>query len=89
MSFAFETAKTGRTSQTLAQPLCRNVSGIFVVYILKDFAGDFPGGFFWALLPTKMRKSGDKSAQKSGGPKAKIREKSGVPKTGPDKLSEI
>ena len=29
----------------LARPLCRNVSGIFAVQILEDFAGDFPGGF--------------------------------------------
>ena len=28
----------------LAWPLCRNVSGIFVVYILEDFAGDLPAG---------------------------------------------
>ena len=28
----------------LARPLCRNASRIFVVKILEDFAGDFPGG---------------------------------------------
>ena len=30
--------------------------GDFVVQILEDFAGDFPGGLFWALFPTKMRR---------------------------------
>ena len=30
--------------------------GLFVVYILEDFAGDFPGGVFWALFPTMMRR---------------------------------
>ena len=52
-----------------ARPLCRNVSGIFVVQILEDFAGDFPGGFSWALFPTKMQRKNPatKSAKKSGG----------------------
>ena len=57
----------------MARPLSRNVSGIFVVQILEDFAGDFPGGFFWALFPTKMRRKNPatESAKKSGGPKQK------------------
>ena len=52
--------------QKLARPLCRNVSGIFVVLILEDFAGDFPGGFFWALFSHKNeeKKSGDKIREK-------------------------
>ena len=37
--------------QFLAWPLCRKLSGIFVVQNLEDFIGDFPGGFFWALFP--------------------------------------
>ena len=37
----------------LARPLCRNVSGIFVVQILEDFAGDFPRGFFGHFFPQK------------------------------------
>ena len=46
---------------------------IFVVQILENFPGDFPGGFFWALFPTKMRRKNParKSAKKSGGPKKK------------------
>ena len=69
--------------QLLARRLCRNVSEIFVVYILEDFAGDFRGGFFSALFPTKMRRKNPatKSAKKSGGPKIKIRGKSVLPKT--------
>ena len=35
---------------------CRNTLGIFAVYILEDSAGDFPGGFFWALVPHSMRR---------------------------------
>ena len=42
-------------SEILAWPLCRNVSGMFVVYILEDFAEDFAGGLFWALSPTKKK----------------------------------
>ena len=59
--------------QLLARPLCRNVSGIFVVQILEDFAGDFPGGFFWALFPHKNeeKKSGDKIREKIRRPKNK------------------
>ena len=37
----------------LARPLCRNVSGIFVVQISEDFAGDFPGGLFWVFFQQK------------------------------------
>ena len=54
---------------------------IFVVSILEDFAGAFPGGFFWALFPTKMRRKNP--ARKSSGTKIKIREKSALPKAGP------
>ena len=65
---------SGGKLQALAWPLCGNVSGIFVVYILEDFAGDFSGGFFWALFPTKMRRKNPatKSA-KNRTPKIKIR----------------
>ena len=42
---------------------------------MEEFAGDFPGGFFWALLPTKMRKNpATKSEKKSGGLKTKSAE---------------
>ena len=41
----------------VGRPLCRNVSRIFVVSILENFAGDFLGGFSWALFPTKMRRN--------------------------------
>ena len=60
---------TWRCLNFLAWPLCRNVSGIFAVEILEDFAGDFPGGLFWAHFPTKMRrkKPATESAKKSGG----------------------
>ena len=74
--------------KSLARPLCRNVSRTFVVYILEDFAGDFPGGFFWApFFPTKMRrkKSGDRIREKIRRPKIKIRKKSALPKTDPKK----
>ena len=36
----------------LAWPVFRNVSGIFVVQIFEDVAGDFPGRFF----PTKKKR---------------------------------
>ena len=51
---------------------------------MEDFPGDFPGGFFWALFPTKMRRKNPtrKSAKESGGSKIKIREKSVLPKAG-------
>ena len=54
------------TSKKLARPLCRNVSGNLVVQILEDFAGDFPGGFFWALFfhKNEEKKSGDKIREK-------------------------
>ena len=69
----------------LAQPLCRNVSGIFVVQFLEDFAGDFPGGFFWHFSHKNEEKNpATKSAKKSGGSKIKIREKSILPKIGPN-----
>ena len=73
--------------EKLPWPICRNVLEDFCccIYILEDFPGDFPGGFFWALFPTKMRRKNParKSAKKSGGPKIKIREKSVLPKAGP------
>ena len=47
---------TKRCPGTRTRPLCRNVSEIFVVSMLEDFAGDFPGGFFWALFLTEMRR---------------------------------
>ena len=58
-------------------PLYRKLSGIFVIKALEDFAGDLPGGFFWALFPTKMRTNNPatKSVKKSGGSKIKIRKK--------------
>ena len=68
--------------------MCRR---IFAVYNLEDFAGDFPGGFFWALFPTEMRRKNPatKSAKKSGGPKIKIREKSALPNPGPKKSQNL
>ena len=44
---------------------CINFGGFFLE--------DFPGGFFWALFPTKMRRKNParKSAKKSGGPNIK------------------
>ena len=35
------------------RPCCRHVSGIFVVSILEDVAGDFPGGTFPAKMEEK------------------------------------
>ena len=56
----------------LEAPL-QKVAGDFVVYILEDFAGDFPGGFFWALFSHKKKKTrknpATKSAKTSGGSK--------------------
>ena len=42
------------------------MSGIFVLYILEDFAGDFPGGFFLDTFSHKNeeKKSGDKIREK-------------------------
>ena len=73
--------------QMLARPLCRNVSGIFVVPILEDFAGDFPGGFFWAPFPTKMRRKipASEIREKIRRPQKKKREKSVLPKTDPNR----
>ena len=56
-------------------------AGDFCCVNFGDFAGDFPGGFFWSFFP-QNEKSGDKK-KKSGGPKMKIREKSVLPKAGP------
>ena len=56
---------------------------------MEDFAGDFPGGFFWPLFPHKNeeKKSGDKIRDKNpAAPKIKIREKSVLPKSDPKKL---
>ena len=33
--------------------MCR---GFLLYSCLEDFAGDFPGGFFWELFPTQMRR---------------------------------
>ena len=60
--------------------------GVFVVHILEDFAGDFPGGFFWAIFPTQKRGEKirrQKPRKKTGGPKIKVHEKSILPKTDP------
>ena len=64
--------------------------GDFCCINLEDFAGVFPGGFFWPLFPTKMRRKNPatKSAKISGGPKIKIREKSVLPKSEPNKSAE-
>ena len=43
------------SEESLARPLCRNVSGILVVQILEDFAGDSPGGFLWAIRQPKNK----------------------------------
>ena len=52
----------------------------------RIFPGIFLEVFFWALFPTKMRRKNPvrKSAKKSGGSKIKIREKSVLPKAGPN-----
>ena len=79
-----------RKMHFLPRPICRNVLEDFCCTNLEDFPGDFPGGFFffWALFPTKMRRENParKSAKKSGGSKIKIREKSVLPKAGPNIL---
>ena len=62
--------------EILARPLCRICRGGglgVVVENLEDFAGDFPGGFFWALFRTNMRRTNP--AKQSGGSKINIREK--------------
>ena len=61
------------------------------INVLEDFPGDFPGGFFWALFPTKMRRKNParKSAKKSGGSKIKIREKSVLPNSDPDNRLQV
>ena len=63
------------------------MSEIFVVLILEDLAGDFPGGFFWPPFPIKMKRKilATKSAGKSGGSKIEICKKSVLPKTEPKK----
>ena len=60
--------------------------GDFCCINFGRFCRDFPGGFFWALFPTKMRRKNPatKSAKKSGGPKIEIREKSVLPESGPN-----
>ena len=68
-----------RVIQKLAQPLCRNVSGISVISILEDFARDFPGGFLGTFLPAT--KSGDKIRWL----KTKIGGESVLPRIGPNK----
>ena len=44
-------------AQSLTWPLCRNVSEIFAAQSLEDFAGNLPGGFFWALSPRNKMKN--------------------------------
>ena len=53
-------------------PLQKYVSGIFAVQILEDFAGDFPGRFFWALFfhKNEEKKSATRSAKKKKNPAA-------------------
>ena len=70
----------------MARPLCRNVSGIFVVGIWEDFAGDFPRIFLGTFShKNKERKSGDRIREKKPGSlEIKIREKSVLPKTDPN-----
>ena len=68
--------------------MCRG----FLLYKFKNyFAGDFPGGFFWALFPTKMRikNPATKSAKKSCGPQKKAAKKSVLPKTNPNNFESI
>ena len=76
----------GVSGHLLPRPICRNV--------LEDFCclkfGGFSRGFSWRIFlgtfPTKMRRKNParKSAKKSGGSKMKIREKSVLPKAGPN-----
>ena len=51
--------------------------GDFCCINFGDFVGDFPGGFFWALFPTKMRKNNPatKSVKKFRRPKIEICDK--------------
>ena len=75
-----------RQRQFVAPANRQKCVGGFLLYIqIVEFPGDFPGGFFRALFPTKMRRKNParKSAKKSGGSKIKIREKSVLPKAGP------
>ena len=75
--------------ECLAQPLCRNVSWIFVVNFLEDLPGIFLRIFLGTFSQIrKDDKSGDKIREriireKSGGPKLNFREKSVLPKTDP------
>ena len=66
--------------------MCRGFLLHTMPYIVEDFAGDSPGGFFWAPFPTKIRRKNPatKSTKKSGCPKTKICEKTVLPKTDPD-----
>ena len=62
------------------------VGGFLLYKCWRIFLGIFLEDFFWALFPTKMRRKNParKSAKKSGGSKIKIREKSVLPKAGPN-----
>ena len=70
--------------QLLPRPFCRNVSEDFCCTNFGGFSRGF--SWFWALFPTKMRRTNParKSAKKSGGPKIKIREKSVLPQPDPN-----
>ena len=75
--------------QILPWAICRNVLEDFCCIDFGGFCRGFSWRiFFWALFPTKMRRKypARKSAKKSGGSKIKIREKSVLPKAGPNRL---
>ena len=66
-----------------AQPLCRNVSGISVVQILEDFAGDFSGGWIFSghFFPQSEARRSAKKIRRPN--KQKIRERSVLPSIKP------
>ena len=51
--FFYPTICQKMRTKILAWPVCKHVSGIFVVQILEDFAGHFPGGLFLEIFPQK------------------------------------
>ena len=65
--------------------MCRRIFDVLV--FLEDLLGHFPGGFFWALFPQKWRENNRRENlwKKYGGSKIEIREKSVLPKAGPNK----
>ena len=77
-----------RLRSSLPRSICRNVSEDFCCIHFGGFSRGFSWRIFlWALFPTKMERKNParKSAKKSGGSKIiKIREKSVLPKAGPD-----